>query len=223
VCGTSSDAGSGVDEVRFTLRRVGGNYWNGTSFSSPTPVEITATGTSPWSKAVPFSAFSATGQYTLTAWAIDNAGNEDDTPAVATFQINRYSLDYLSPLDDSTPTHLLINTGKNGRTIPVKVVVTLEGVAQTSSHIAEGDLTIRVTLASCSAWAPDDPIEEYGPTDAGNSNGNTNQFRWSGSHWIYNLDTKGLGLTNNACYRLDVFLDGVKISTQRFAIFKPVK
>jgi VCBS repeat-containing protein len=223
VCGTASDAGSGLDEVLFTLRRVGGNYWNGTSFSSPTPVEVSAAGTSPWSKAVLFATFPSTGQYVLTAWAIDNAGNHDGTPAVSTFQINRYGLDYLSPIDDSTPTQLLINTGKNGRTVPVKVVVTLEGVPQTSSHLPEGALTIRVTAASCTTWAPDDPVEEYVATDAGNSNGNTNQFRWSGSHWIYNLNTKGLGLITNSCYRLDVYLDGVKISTQRFAIFKPVK
>ena len=43
------------------------------------------------------------------------------------------------------------------------------------------------------------------------------------TRWHYNLDTKALGLVTNQCYRLDVYLDGVRISTQQFAIFKPTK
>ena len=66
-----------------------------------------------------------------------------------------------------------------------------------------------------------DGVELY--SDAGASNGNTNDFRPTGDHWIYNLDTKALGLVTNQCYRLDVYLDGVRISTQQFAIFKPTK
>ena len=48
-------------------------------------------------------------------------------------------------------------------------------------------------------------------------------FRYTGGSWIYNLDTKALGLQTGSCYRLDVYLDTFKISTQTYAIFKPVK
>lgn len=40
---------------------------------------------------------------------------------------------------------------------------------------------------------------------------------------MYNLKTSELGLITNNCYRIDIYLNGVKISTQQFAIFKPVK
>jgi hypothetical protein len=55
------------------------------------------------------------------------------------------------------------------------------------------------------------------------SNAGTDQFRASGDSWIYNLDTGALKLVTGNCYRLDVYLSGIKISTQQFAIFQPTK
>jgi hypothetical protein len=98
---------------------------------------------------------------------------------------------------------------------------TPEGVPQTDTQIPAGSLTVKVISFTCGSSPSIDPVEVY--ADAGASNGNTNQFRWAGGHWIYNLDTKALGLTTGGCYRIDVYLDGVKISTQQYAIFKPVK
>ena len=118
-------------------------------------------------------------------------------------------------------TNVVVNTGKNGRVIPVKVNVYLEGTNQSSGQIAEGRLTISVNLVTCGSSAATDGIELY--ADAGASNGNTNQFRATGDSWIYNLDTKALGLVTTKCYRLDVYLDGAKISTQQFAVFQPTK
>jgi hypothetical protein len=46
-------------------------------------------------------------------------------------------------------------------------------------------------------------------TRTGLSNGNTDQFRWSPPQWIYNCDTKALGLTTNKCCRLDVYVTSV--------------
>ena len=124
-------------------------------------------------------------------------------------------------MDDSILPTILKNVGKNGRVIPVKVEVFLEGVAQTSTQIASGALTISVNLMpSCSSTASD-TVETY--ADAGASNGNTNQFRWDGNSWIYNLDTTQVKMTNNPCYQLDVLLNGVKLSTQRVAVFQPTK
>ncbi|MBA3235615.1 MAG: hypothetical protein H0T59_06450, partial [Chloroflexi bacterium] len=74
---------------------------------------------------------------------------------------------------------------------------------------------------TCSTGVQSDAIEQY--ADAGSSNGNTNEFRATGDGWIYNLDTKALNLVVNNCYRLDVYLSGVKISTQHFAIFQPIR
>ena len=176
-------------------------------------------GSTAWSMAFAYANFPSTGQYTVHAVTTDDAGNVGN--ASSNFQLNRYTLDYLSPLDDSIAPTVVKNTGKNGRVVPVKVDVFLEGVKQTSAQIPAGDLTIKVFLMpTCSADVTD-AVEMY--ADAGNSNGNTDDFRASGDSWIYNLDTKALGLVTNSCYRLDVYLAGVKISTQRFAVFQPTK
>ncbi len=221
-CGTASDPGataSGVNNTKASMRRVAtGLYWNGTSFSSSSEM-LFPVGSTAWSMAFAFANFPSTGQYTVHAVTTDDAGNAGN--ASSSFQLNRYTLDYLSPLDDSIAPTVVKNTGKNGRVVPVKVDVFLEGVKQTSAQIPAGDLTIKVFLMpTCSADVTD-AVEMY--ADAGNSNGNTDDFRASGDSWIYNLDTKALGLVTNSCYRLDVYLAGVKISTQRFAVFQPTK
>jgi hypothetical protein len=47
--------------------------------------------------------------------------------------------------------------------------------------------------------------------------------------WIYNLDTRALGVATGACYRLDVFMNhtngptGIVISNATWAVFRPVK
>ena len=156
--------------------------------------------------------------------ASDLAGNQNTASnTLSWIYLGGYTVQYLQPLDESTvtPAHPVVNEGKNGRVIPVKVTLTLSGVQQTNSQIADGRLTIRVNAASCNASVPIDPVETY--ADAGASNGNTDIFRYTGGSWIYNLDTKALGLATGNCYRLDVYLDGNKISTQTYAIFKPVK
>ena len=219
-CGTASDGGSGLESVEVSVYRAATDkFWDGTSFSSDDEIFSSVGTASPWDEAFPFANFPSTGSYTIHVVATDEASNASD--ASATFQINRYSLDFLPPIDDSTTGNIAINTGKNGRVIPVKVRVFLEGVNQSSAQIAEGRLTISVNKVVCGSAAVVDGVEQY--ADAGASNANTNAFRPTSDHWIYNLDTKALGLTTNQCYRLDVYLDGVRISTQEFAIFKPVK
>ena len=156
-CGTASDATSGLLSVQVSMRRVStGLWWDWNavtpSFSSSTEVFFSVGTAATWNRSFPFANFPATGQYTVHARATDNATNTTDV--TSTFQLNRYTIDYLPPLDDSTPTLIVKNTGKNGRVIPVKVDVFLEGVKQTSTHIPEGDLTIGVNLmASCTSDA----------------------------------------------------------------------
>ena len=216
------------------MKRVSdGFYWNWTTnawasipeTNAAAQKHFTSATWANWNQAFPFTNFTSSGSYTIHARATDVATNQTDVSN--TFSINRYTLQYLSPLDQSNGATVVINTGKNGRAIPVKVIVYRDGVAQTTSQITEGNLTIAVNVASCANGAITDTIEIY--EDTGASSGNTNQFRWTGGDWHYNLDTKALGMVTNQCYRLDVYLKNpvtgnpVRISTQQYAIFKPVK
>ena len=135
---------------------------------------------------------------------------------------NTYSILYLRPIDQSTAGGFIINDGKNGRVIPVKVQIFKNGTA-----IQSGTVIMGLRPASCTAGAASDLVTEY--ADAGNANGGSNLFRWSSDFWIYNLDTRALGLATGACYRLDVFMNqtngptGVLISNATWAVFRPVK
>ena len=162
-------------------------------------------------------------QYTLTsvtgpASPITVVG---PTSVIGNYTASTYSIQYMRPLDQTTDGSI-VNTGKNGRVIPVKVDLFKDGVKLNPTTVG-GDVTIKVVAASCSTTAVD-PVEEY--ADAGNSSGGTNLFRWAGDGWIYNLDTTALGLQVGKCYRLDVYIGGpsaVRASASIYALFKPVK
>jgi len=83
ICGTASDAVSGVKSVQVSIRRGTGNYWNGTSFSSRTEVFLTATGTTIWSFSFPASNFQVAARYRIRVRATDNAKN-DESPSMRT-------------------------------------------------------------------------------------------------------------------------------------------
>ena len=80
-------------------------------------------------------------------------------------------------------------------------------------------VTIKVTKTSGTGTGDD--IEVY--ADAGQSSAGTNEFRQAGDHWIYNLDSKALGLVINNLYRVDVYVDGVKATVSNWAVLQPVK
>ena len=76
MCGTASDAASGVQKVEISIRQVSpSRYWNGTSFASSSEVFHTVTGTTDWSFALPASSYTVNGQYTIRVRATDTAGN----------------------------------------------------------------------------------------------------------------------------------------------------
>ena len=166
-----------------------------------------------------------------TQFELTNGGSLPASPIDVTsaltingeYSTNVYTIQYLSPLDQSEGTNFRLNTGKNGRVIPVKVLLFKNGdpISDTSTVL------MKVVGSNCEAGSGADPIDEY--ADAGASNGNTNLFRWTAPHWTYNLDTRALGLATNACYRLDVYIGStsgstaIKASAMRWAIFKPVK
>jgi Tol biopolymer transport system component len=130
---------------------------------------------------------------------------------------------FLQPLDQSSdPLNPVLNTGKNGRVIPVRVRLSLGDTAITDLN-APGPVTIVVSkLASCSSTAGTDPVEQY--ADAGQSSAGTNLFRYdTGAQvWTYNLDTKALGLVTGNCYRIDVRVNGTLVANA-FAVFEPTK
>jgi hypothetical protein len=81
VCGTASDASSGVATVELSIRRGANSYWNGTAFASSTEVFYTATGTTAWSFPFPAANFPASANYTIRVRAIDSAGNVENVAA----------------------------------------------------------------------------------------------------------------------------------------------
>ena len=88
-CGTATDnSGAGLQKVELTIRQGTGNYWDGSGFSSVTPVFVPATGTGTWSYAFPATSFSADGAYTVQTRAVDNL-NGAETPSSRTFTVDR--------------------------------------------------------------------------------------------------------------------------------------
>ena len=89
ICGTAADTGgAGLSAVQISIQRVStGNYWNGTSFGSATPVLFTPTGTTSWSYGFARTNFPADGDYLVLATATDGAGNTGI--ATSTFTMDR--------------------------------------------------------------------------------------------------------------------------------------
>jgi PKD domain len=130
-----------------------------------------------------------------------------------------YTVDFLPPFDDSTPSGLIANKMKNGRVVPVKATLYDDCVGAFVTDPAT-DVTIKVSKTV--GGGTGDPVEEY--ADAGQSSAGTNAFRWSSDgFWIYNLDSKALGLSVGTNYRVDILVDGVKATVDTWAVLQPVK
>ena len=98
ICGTASDAGSGLDRVEVSIQRSSDSlYWNGSSFASASEDWQNAGGAS-WNLGFAAAAFPADGSYTIRVRARDLAGNVE-APASRTFTI------------DTTPPDTSIDSG----------------------------------------------------------------------------------------------------------------
>ena len=90
ICGTASDATSGLANVQVSIRQGSGAalYWNPatSSFSSATEVLMPATGTSSWSLAAAAAWFTNLSPYTIRAVATDAASNTGTTSTTFTFK-----------------------------------------------------------------------------------------------------------------------------------------
>jgi hypothetical protein len=172
------------------------------------------------------------GSNVLYAIATNGAGLQTTSGSITVTRICVSNFQYYQPLDMSTTTPV-INTGKYGRVIPVKVTgsVGTSLLTQTFTGANGLALVIGVNTAVCSNGSATDDVEAY--ADAGTANSGTNQFRWdtTGNQWIYNLDTKAppnMTMQINNCYRLDVYLldahgGKLQLSTSPYALFKPTK
>ena len=172
----------------------------------------------------------ACGSNTITALGTDEAGRTSTDSTTVTRQC--FGLQFFQPLDQSTSDPVM-NKGKYGRVIPVKVRLSLAGgAALNDAALAANGWTLQIGVngASCQSGAGTDDIEAY--ADAGQSAAGSNLFRWDAAagQWIYNLDTKappGMTMTIGSCYRLDVYVsDGankIVVSTSAYAVFQPTK
>lgn len=167
--------------------------------------------------------YNAVGEWTATVTVSDKDGGITGTGSNTssnTITVNQtYSVDFLPPFDDSSPSGLIVNKMKNGRVVPVKATI-FDDCA--GAPVSDPTKTVTIKTSKTSGTGTGDPVEEY--ADAGQSASNTNQFRWStDGFWIYNLDSKTLGLVVNNNYRVDIYVGAVKATTDTWAVLQPVK
>lgn len=163
--------------------------------------------------------YTLAGTYDATVSVTDKDGATGSDPTNSVTINQTYVVDFLPPFDDSTPSGLIVNKMKNGRVVPVKVTLYDEcGLAS----VTDPDTDVTIKLSKTSGAGTGDPVEEY--ADAGQSSAGTNEFRWSDDgFWIYNLDSKYLGLVVNNLYRVDVFVGPVKGTVDNWAVLQPLK
>lgn len=126
---------------------------------------------------------------------------------------------FLAPLDESTDAGTVVNTARNGRVVPVKVQLDQDGAAITDAN-APGPVTLVVTdLGVCGGGSSTDPVEVYA---AGSSSGDAFRYDATAGAWLYNLDTRKMGLASGHCYRLDVLVNGIQ-AENAWAILQPVR
>jgi hypothetical protein len=210
VNGTASDTPSGIAAVTVN----GG-------------AAVFSSSTGEFARTVPL----ACGSNSISATATDVADRTSTSSAITVTRVCFTGLQYYQPLDQTTGAAVL-NVGKYGRVIPVKVTASVFGAPLTDAVLVANGWTLQIGVnpVSCSGGTATDTVEAY--ADAGASAAGTNLFRWDNTaqQFIYNLDTKtppGVEMAIGTCYRLDVYVsDGtnkVKISETTYAIFKPVK
>jgi hypothetical protein len=170
--------------------------------------------------------YNAPGTYTATVTVKDKDGGKGLNTSSNAVVVNQvYTVDFLPPFDDSSPSGLIINKMKNGRVVPVKATI-YDVCAQ--DYVTDPTTQVTIKVSKTSGNGSSDSIEEY--ADAGQSSAGTNAFRWTtdstvlgGGFWIYNLDSKALGLVVNNLYRIDIYVGANKATRDTWAVLQPVK
>jgi hypothetical protein len=193
--------------------------------ASPNSLGFAACGTAA-AQSVEFTA-TAAGEYPITVSVSDaGTGTYNTQPGGFTLHVladetecvPAYTATFYRPLDANG----VINSFKNGRVIPVKVSLTDDCADNAPVTGATGQtVTVKLNTTALTGGAGTDALEEYG--DAGQSSGNTNLMRWSEADgfWIYNLDSKALGLKTGSGYALKIVVDNV--AATQSATLSPTK
>ncbi len=107
LCGTASDGGSGIASVEVSIRQQGGDWYDGSAFTSTSEAWLPATGTGAWERAFASTEFPADGTFVVRVRATDAAGNVE-TPSSTAF-----TTDAVAPTTtiDSTPADPTSATG----------------------------------------------------------------------------------------------------------------
>jgi hypothetical protein len=169
--------------------------------------------------------YALAGGYNATV-SVTDKDNATGSDLVNGLTVNQtYTVDFRPPFDDSNPSGLIVNKMKNGRVVPVKATI-YDDCGQ--AYVTDPGADVTVKVSKTSGTGSGDPVEEY--ADAGESSAGTNEFRWTndssapgGGFWIYNLDSKALGLVVNNLYRVDVYVGLVKATASNWAVLSPVK
>jgi hypothetical protein len=171
--------------------------------------------------------YNTPGTYTATVTVTDKDSGQGSNTSAALTVLQTYTVNFLQPFDNSTPSNLVTNTMKNGRVVPVKVTI-YDDCAQ--QYVTDPAAVVKIAVGLASAGGGSlDAVETY--ADAGLSNAGTNLFRLADGFWIYNLDSKTtptptggtLSMVTNSTYRVDVYVNGVKATVTKWALLKPVK
>ena len=156
--------------------------------------------------------------YNATVTVTDKDG-DTGSDLVNGLTINQtYTAHFAPPFDNSTPSTLVVNKMKNGRVVPVKATLYDDCAG---AFLTDPNATVTIAVSKTSGGGTGDPIEEY--ADAGQSSAGTSQFRWTTGFWIYNLDSKALGLVVGNNYRVDVYVGAVKATVSNWAVLQPIK
>jgi len=217
--GQFSDAGGSDGDWAVDINWGDGNHTTYTQLnadaSSGIPISRTHT-------------YALPGTYTVTTSVTDkDAGKGTDSDPMTVNQT--YTVKFLPPFDGSTPSNLIANTMKAGRTVPVKVTIFDNCRNTYVTGATTSNVTIGVSKSTLPNGTTTDGVETY--SDAGNANGNTNLFRWTtdstGGFWIYNLDSTNAYLNGpmavGETYRVNVFVGAVKATVNQWALLKPTK
>lgn len=176
--------------------------------------------------------YNVPGTFTATVGVTDKDSGYGSNTSSNTVTVNQYAVRFLAPFDGSSPSNLITNTMKSGRVVPVKATIY---DYCTGSYVTDPASIVTIVVKAAPAvgsLASNDAVEVY--ADAGASNSNTLQFRWSadatapgGGFWIYNLDSKtainGSAMVVNTEYRVDIFVGTARATTLTWALLKPVK